>query len=446
MKMTIYFAQLMMMLAPVMIGCSGCSSDESDVEVVADSDSSYAVDDVIIYQVNPKLYVKGTSFAAVDARLQDIADLGTNVLYLMPIYPEGKVNSVGSPYCISNYTEVNADYGTMGELRQLVSDAHGMGMRVIFDWVANHTSWDNEWIDEHKDWYTQDAGGNIISPAGMGWNDVADLNYDNQSMRGAMIDAMIYWINQVGIDGYRCDYADGVPTDFWSKAIGELKALCGDKLIMLAESSDKAMYGCGFDMTYSWTSTAKLQSLYSGKSTVEEFVESSVSELADGKRARFITNHDQASEKCPLDYYNGKDGALSAFVLTTMMGGNPFIYGSQEVGYGKTLSFFNQWQFDWGADREYTEAYCQYMKAFVSTADVRGGQLKTYSTHDVASFYYDCGSHGLLVFVNPTSSEQQIKTPIEHAGMSYTNEVTGENVILSSATTLGAYQYLLLRK
>lgn len=450
MKLFGYIVQLLPLLAPVMIGCSGCSNDDDRVEpeIVNPNVSVITpVDDVIIYQVNPKLFEKGKSLSLIDARLPEIKKLGANVLYLMPTYPEGKVNAVGSPYCISDYKAVNPDYGTLDDMKKLVSDAHDSGMRVMFDWVANHTSWDNEWTKNHKDWYTLNAGGDIISPAGMGWNDVADLNFNNNSMRAAMKDAMLYWVKEVGVDGYRCDYADGVPTDFWADAIGALKAVCGDKLLMLAESSDNNFYKCGFNMLYGWKSTAKLQDLYAGKISLNDFYVASEAELAEGAHARFITNHDQASEKCPLNHFNGKAGAMSAFVLNTMLGGSPFIYSSQEVGYDKNLSFFNQWSFDWDSDVEYTKAYQDFMKAYTSTADLRSGSLKTYTTGNVASLFYESAdNHGLFVMVNTANKEIQVKCPMEQAGLEFTDLLNGKSTTLPSAMTLGAYQYLVYRR
>lgn len=441
------FMQITLLAVPFLMSC-GNADDEVIIESPEKVDTIVGnqANNVVIYQVNPKLYTKGTTFETVKNRLPQIAQLGVNVLYLMPIYPEGEINSVGSPYCISNYQAVNENYGTEAQLKQLIDDAHNKGMRVIFDWVGNHTSWDNNWLSSHPEWYTHDAIGNIIAPAGTGWNDVADLNYDNAEMCSAMTSAMLFWINNYDIDGYRCDYADGIPTTFWANAITQLRQAHGTNVLMLAESSDKAMYDAGFDMLYSWKSTAKLQELYAGKCSLTDFYEASSAELAEGGHVRFITNHDQASEKSPLSYYGGKDGALSAFVLSTMLGGAPFIYGSQEVGYASALSFFNQWAFDWNADADYTNAYQSYMKAYEATETLRGGKFETYQTQSVASFYFDSGENGLLVLVNPTNEAITFKTPIAHAGTQFVNAQTGEALTLSSATTLGAYQFLILKK
>ena len=146
--------------------------------------------------------------------LDSIKALGTNVVWFMPIYPVGQIKTVNSPYCISDYKGVNPEFGTLEEFKSLVAQCHQKGMSVIVDWVANHTSWDSNWM-EHKEWYTLDDKGEIVSPANTGWLDVADLNFDNQDMRLAMIDAMKYWVTEVGIDGFRCDAADFVPFAFY---------------------------------------------------------------------------------------------------------------------------------------------------------------------------------------------------------------------------------------
>ena len=136
-----------------------------------------------IYQVNPKLYGSSGAFGKIQARLDDIKALGTEFLYLMPVYAEGKKNAIGSPYCIQDFKAVNTSYGTLAELKSLVDAAHAKGMKVMFDWVANHTSWDNGWITEHPDWYEHKADGSIAWPTKDGeWKDVAQLNYANKDL------------------------------------------------------------------------------------------------------------------------------------------------------------------------------------------------------------------------------------------------------------------------
>ena len=211
-----------------------------------------APEDVMMYQVNPRVFAPDHSFNAAALQLDSIKSLGANVVWLMPIYEVGKENSVNSPYCIKDYKALNPEFGNMQEFNSFVDECHKRGMSVIIDWVANHTSWDNAWVLDHPDWYTQDSTGTIISPEGTGWLDVADLNFDNQDMRLAMIDAMKFWVNEAGVDGFRCDAADFVPFDFWKQAIDSLRSMPDHKLLLLAEGKRKDHFDAGFEMNYAW--------------------------------------------------------------------------------------------------------------------------------------------------------------------------------------------------
>ncbi|MBS1563463.1 MAG: alpha-amylase, partial [Bacteroidetes bacterium] len=202
-----------------------------------------------MYQVNIRAFSSSGDFKGVQQRLDSIGALGVNTLYLLPVYPVGQVKTVNSPYCVKDYLSVNSEFGSLDDLRTLVAEAHKRHMAVLFDWVANHTSWDNAWI-ANKSWYQQDAGGNIISPLNTGWNDVAALNYNNQDMRKAMIKAMKYWVFTANIDGFRCDAADFVPADFWKQALDSLKAISSHKLLLYAEGTAKQEFTAGFQLQY----------------------------------------------------------------------------------------------------------------------------------------------------------------------------------------------------
>ncbi len=171
--------------------------------------------DIVMYEVNLRAFSQQHNFAGVQARLDSIKALGVNVIWLMPIYPVGQLKSaggLGSPYAVKDYTAVNNEFGTLDDLRTLVSEAHKRKLTVILDWVADHTSWDNSWIS-NKSWYQQDASGNIISPPGTNWADVAGLNYNSSAMRTAMIRALKYSVLAANVDGYRCDAVYFVPKD-----------------------------------------------------------------------------------------------------------------------------------------------------------------------------------------------------------------------------------------
>ncbi len=397
---------------------------------------------MVIYEANPKVFASSNSLKAIEDRLDEIQDLGVNVIWLMPIQQQGSKNAVGSPYCIRDFKSVNSAYGTLESLKSLVSKAHSTGMKVILDWIANHSSWDNNWITEHPEWYTKDANGNIISPAGMGWNDVADLNFNSKEMRAAMIDAMTYWVKEADIDGFRCDYADGVPADFWKEALDAVKAVDQDA-VLLAEASDEKLLDCGFQMLYGWDFQSKLVDVFAGKRTVEKLYESHKGEyknLAEGKdRLRFSTNHDKAmNEASPITMYKGERGAMAAFVIAAYMGGIPLIYSSQEIGYAKTLSFFNNTILDWNSNPSYTEEYQKVMRAYTESVEARGGEMTLYNTGKLVTIYYQ---GGLMVTVNTTGADVQVKTPMERSGDKAVDMMTGKQENIPAALSLGAYEY-----
>lgn len=421
---------------------AGCSSDDRPDPLPPPADE--IGNEWVIYEVNPGLFEHQNAFNAIADRLDEIAELGVNIIWLMPIYEQGVLDAFGSPYCVKDYKKVNANYGTLEELKSLVTKARSKNMKVILDWVANHTSWDNSWI-QNKEWYTQDGNGNIVSPPGMNWADVADLNYSNMEMRKAMLDAMKYWVTEAGIDGYRCDYAEGVPGDFWEEAIKELKVLKKEDLVMLAEGGNADLFSYGFNIVYGWDFAYKLQDLYAGKTTLSSLYNTHHQEyqrVEEGKqRMRYITNHDMAFEKSPIQAYNGEKGALSAFVIAVTMGGSPMIYSSQEIGYAHPLTFFEQRQLDWNSNSAYTSEYKKIMSVYTSSDALKKGALRTFDTDNVASFHRASQDEGILIMVNTTDQTKEVKIPIEFAHEDALNLMDNTSETLPSVVTMEPYQY-----
>ena len=427
--------------------CIGCSSSDDDPDI-PNPPVEEVENKIVIYEANPGLFGNNSAFNAIANRLDDIQAMGVNVIWLMPVYEQGVKDAFGSPYCVKDYKKTNAAYGTLAELKSLVTKAHGKGMRIILDWVANHTSWDNAWI-ANKSWYTQDAGGNIISPPGMGWNDVADLDYGNKDMRAAMLDAMKYWISEADVDGYRYDYVEGVPSDFWQEAIKELQALKGDNLLMLAESGNAKYFADGFHLVYAWDFAYKLQDVYAGKSTIAALYATHNQEyqgVPEGKqRMRYTTNHDMAYEKSPIQVFGGEQGALSAYVIAATLAGSPMIYSSQEIGYAQPLSFFDHKPLDWTSNATYKTSYKNIMTVYHASEALRKGTLKTYDTGKVASFYRESQKEGVLVMVNTTNSVETIKVPIEYAHEEARNLMDNSTATLPTTLTLEPYQFFIFK-
>jgi len=300
-----------------------------------------------IYEVNTRQYTPEGTFAAFQKQLPRLKEMGVDIIWMMPINPIGVKNrkgSLGSYYSISDYKAINPEYGTEADFKNLVAEAHKLGMHVIVDWVANHTSWDNVWMKDHSDWYTKDSLGNIIIPAGTDWNDTADLNYDNPELRKAMIDAMSYWVKNTDIDGFRCDVAGMIPISFWihaRKAIDELKPNC----FFLAEAGEPLQH-MAFDMTYDWPLKDTINAIAKGKmnvtSLVKHFADENKKFKPEDLRMQFITNHDLNTWD-GSEYERLGDKAVDAFnVLIYTIPGMPLTYTGQEEPLKKRLKFFDK--------------------------------------------------------------------------------------------------------
>jgi glycosidase len=310
-----------------------------------------------IYEVNVRQYTPEGTFAALQRHLPRLRRMGVDILWLMPVQPIGHKNrkgSLGSYYAIADYTAINPEHGTEADFKRFVDAAHAQGMKVVLDWVANHTAHDHEWIAAHPDWYVHRADGSISNARDnegreTDWTDVAELDYGNPAMRRAMIGEMRWWLDTMGIDGFRCDVAGGVPMDFWMEARGALKAVRPD-LFLLAEAESPEMHAA-FDMTYGWELHHLLNEIAQGKrptGELDRYFARQDSVYGRGPfRMYFTSNHDENS-------WNGTEfermGAnhLPAFVLSaTAQNGMPLLYTGQEASMTKRLRFFDKDTVDW---------------------------------------------------------------------------------------------------
>lgn len=435
---------------------SGCTDNEPVIPTPNPPDpdppefSVPAAEDMIIYEVNIRAFGPGTDFNAVIDRLDEIKKLNVNVLWLMPIHPIGEINSVNSPYSVQNYFGINPEFGTSADLKMLIEEAHERNIAVIIDWVANHTAWDNPWI-ENKEWYTQDEAGNITHPPGTNWLDVADLNYENQEMRMAMIEAMNHWITDVGIDGFRCDAADMVPFDFWEQAISELNSIPDRSLVLLAEGARKDHFTAGFQMNYSWGFYAYLKNVFDGDLPPNMLYVTHVSNysgISDEKRwLRFTTNHDESAwDATPVVLFNGIEGALAASVVSTYMGGVPLIYGTQEVGTQGPVPFFSTSNTNWAQNPEMLTAYHKIYDHYNSSKASKTTEIHPMVHPKVVSFMKFAEDESLLVLVN--TSQQQLVYSVEDslANSNWTNAMDNSQFQLGSEVEFKGYEYLVLNR
>lgn len=312
-----------------------------------------------IYEVNIRQYTPEGTFKAFEEHLPRLQELGVDILWLMPVHPIGEVKrkgGLGSYYSVKDYQTVNPEFGSLNDLKSLVRKAHEMGFHVILDWVANHTAWDHKWIKEHPDWYTHDSLGEIVYP--FEWTDVADLNYNNKAVWEAMINAMKYWVAEADIDGYRCDVADKVPTEFWEKARIELDRI--KPVFMLAEAEVAEHHNMAFDMSYAWELHSIFNKIARGEKNANDledyFVRQDSVFPASAYRMTFITNHDENSWTGTVKERMGP--AANAFaVLSFTLPGMPLIYSGQEAGMKKRLEFFEKDEIDWSGLPQKMEFY-----------------------------------------------------------------------------------------
>lgn len=286
----------------------------------------------VIYEIFPRDFSPAGNLAGVTARLDDLQKLGVTILWIMPIHPIGekyRKGEFGSPYSIKDYYAVDPHYGTLADFQELVKAAHQRGMRVIMDLVANHTAWDSVMM-AHPEFYKQDAPGHIIPPV-PDWTDVAGLNYQSQSLRQYMIAMLKYWVREADVDGFRCDVAYMVPTDFWEQVRAALTEVKPD-LMMLAEASKPELLTNAFDLDYSWPLLATLNSVLMHDAPATEIRrtwEDSRRQFPRGAlHMRISDDHDES--RAVARY--GLNGALAASALMFTLDGVPLLYNGMEVG------------------------------------------------------------------------------------------------------------------
>ena len=436
----------------VMAGCRGASSSKN-----IERDSTFTTlrhpewsRNAVIYEVNLRQYTREGTVEAFARELPRLKELGVDVLWFMPVHPISELNrkgTLGSYYAVRDYTGFNPEFGTVDEFRKLVGTAHRMGMKVLIDWVANHTGCDNIWVQEHPDWYVRDSLGRMVGP--YDWTDTYKLDYSNRQMLRAMVDAMRYWVDEVGVDGFRCDVAGEVPVDFWDWARPQLQEGKPD-LFMLAEASVPELQKNAFDMGYNWpmkdlfSEIAATSGQYffkkEGEGTVRAFPERHATDIdsllalqarqypKDTYLMNMTSNHD-------LNSWEGTEfdrlGILAKpfAVLTYTLPGMPLIYTGQETGFARPFEFFEkdlppQWE---PRVKEYFDFYkaLNHLKHThpALRAGVEGGDIVRYPTAnpDIYAFSRTADGHTVTVIVNIGKGDTYV-------------EFTGEAPVLSKSS------------
>lgn len=331
---------------------SNTAADNTETAAAEQADTTHThwSKNAVMYELNVRQFSEKGDFASVLPHLPRLKnDLGVDVIWLMPIHPIGEKNrkgEMGSYYSIRDYKGINPEFGTSEDFQLLVDSIHALGMKVIIDWVANHTAWDNPWATEHPEWYQTDSTGAIVSP--YDWTDVIAVDYEVPALREAMIDALEYWVRDYNIDGYRCDVAYLVPTDFWETARTHLDSI--KPVFMLAEAEKPELHNKAFDASYAWEYHHVTNHIASGESTISALDELMAKEdtnfSEEAYRLYFTTNHDENSWNGTVFERLG-DAHLTFAALTFTYDGMPLLYNGQEAGLDHRLAFFTKDTISW---------------------------------------------------------------------------------------------------
>lgn len=372
--------KLVYLLAVICLAAISCTSNNTKTES-AHPEWCY---NTVVYEMNVRQYTPEGTFAAAAEHLPRLKELGVDIVWLMPIYPIGvleRKGTLGSYYAISDYCATNPEFGSLEDFDAFLASAHNLGLRVVLDWVANHTSPDAKWIREcPADWYVRDENGKTIVQ--YDWTDIAKLNYENMDMRAEMEKAMRFWLER-GVDGFRCDMACEVPFDFWQTTI---PALRGDypELYMLAEGEHAELHKDSFDASYAWELHHLLNAIARGEKGAAELKEYIAKDAAthpkEAFRLMFTSNHDENSW-AGTEFERMGDAVKAMAVLTfTLPNGQPLIYTGQEMGWNKRFEFFEKDHIPAWEQNEYTTFYKELIALRhdnpVLSAGERGGAIQ----------------------------------------------------------------------
>jgi glycosidase len=369
-----------------------------------------------IYEVNIRQYTKEGTLNAFAKHLPRLQKMGVKTIWFMPLQPisiEGRKGTLGSYYSVASYTQVNPEFGTLNDFNKIVTKAHALGIKVLIDWVPNHSGADHPWLKTHLDFYERDSTGKAIYTAD--WSDTRELNYDNPVMEDSMINAMKYWVKNTAIDGFRVDVAWGVPYRFWNKCIPALKKQ--RNLFFLAEADDPKLHETGFDATYSWTEFHVMNDIAAGTKnvlsldTVLNKIDTSF--MKGAWRLYFTSNHDENSwNKADYATMPGKKHAPFAIFTQTYNRTMPLIYSGQEEPVLRAISFFEK---DTMGFKKYERA--AFYKTILNLRSTNAAfkenaifeRIKVNNPEKVMAYSRKNGDSFVVVVLNLSNEQQAVK-------------------------------------
>ncbi|WP_313383534.1 alpha-amylase family glycosyl hydrolase [Chishuiella sp.] len=411
-------------------------------------------ENAVIYEVNIRQFSPEGTFAAVTKEIPNIKKLGVKILWLMPVYPIGEKNrkeGLGSYYSIKDYRGINPEFGSAEDLKKLIEEAHNNGIYVVLDWVANHTAWDHPWIKQHPDWYEKDKNGKLQSP--YDWTDVVALDYNNKEMRKQMIADMKYWLDDFKIDGFRCDMAHEVPTDFWEEAKPQLAD--GKDIFMLGETENTDLLVNAFDVAYGWELHHIMNDIANGKkdvSAIDVYMDSIPKKWqADDYKMIFTSNHDENSWS-GSEYERMGDAVETFAALSYALPGIPLIYNGQEEDFKRRLKFFVKDSIDRNPNAKMRGIYEKLGELKMNNLAFNGAKkaasyerLKTSDDKSILAFKRKKNTTEAYFIANLTKDEKSVVVPITGVYKSY---MSNTEITLDANTNLKLkpWEYLILVK
>lgn len=440
MRLTIALLASALIAAPAL-----AEPDYAPRDVVRIENAAWTAD-AVIYQLNTRQFTPEGTFKAAQKQLPRLASMGVDIIWLMPVHPIGEVNrkgTLGSPYAVRDYRAVSPELGTEAEFRAFVDEAHRLGLKVILDWVANHSAFDNPLTESHPEWYTRTPEGAMMSPAGTDWTDVADLDYSQAALRQYMTESLAFWVREYGIDGFRADVAGYVPTNFWETARAELDAI--KPVFLLAEWEQRDLHTRAFDATYAWKWKEAIQGLVDsgeGAGPIRAYyTDQGESWPHSAMRMVYTENHDQNSWDRPAAEIYGPAYEV-AIALSFVGSGLPLIYNGQEADNDRKLEFFERDPIAWKEGR-LTGLFEKLIALKTANPALHNGrfgaamvEVPTSQTADVYAFTR--GQKGARVFAVFNLSPRPHTITFSHARHhgTYTDAMTGAPALFAGGETL----------
>lgn len=434
---------MLSLLVIMMTACGGSEQQEAAVEGLPYEHPDWSRD-AVLYELNVRQFSTEGTFSAVESRVDELDSLGVDVIWFMPIHPIGELKRkgpLGSYYSVKDFRDVNPEFGDLDDFRSLVNRIHEAGMYVMMDWVPNHSSWDNELAEEHPGWYKKDSAGNFVSP--YDWTDVIQFDWSSEGLQDYMMDALLYWVEDIGIDGFRVDHPHVTPADFWLEARLEMEKV--KPVLMLAENEDRVeFFDNGFDMNYSWELHHMMNRVAQDEAEPAELhkvLMKNLSRFPDyAYRLRFLTNHDENSWAGTIEERLGDAHEAFAVYMYTIPG-VPLIYNGQEEGLNKRLEFFERDPIEW------TDSY---LREFYTSLNVLkeinpalhngqyGGQFRAVDIagdDDLYGYMREKDDNRVLTIINFDDEEAEAGISEDISG-EFLNYFSGDTVSVSSEMSL----------